>query len=101
VVHSNGENDAKDIQAFLKVAGVEHKLISSNNHASPTCILPFLIPAVQDGGRGTPDSLLPIPSNKLVKYVSEKGGKVHEPDSVRYEAYQSLLDNRIRNAWVR
>jgi metaxin len=46
------------------------------------------------------DSLVPIPSQKFAKYATEHGGKVEDSSSMRYEAYQSLLDHRIRNAWV-
>lgn len=61
--------------------------------------LPFLLPAVY-GPNTSPDSLTPITSNKFIKYAAEHGGKVEESSSMRYEAYQSLLDHRIRNAWV-
>lgn len=87
------------LQTFLNIAGVDHRLISSNNHSSPTGSLPFLLPAVY-GANTSQDSLTPIASNKFVKYATEHGGKVEESSSMRYEAYQSLLDHRIRNAWV-
>ena len=86
-------------QTFLNIAGIDHRLISSNNHSSPTGSLPFLLPAVY-GSNTSQDSLVPIPSNKFVKYAIEHGGRVEESSSMRYEAYQSLLDHRIRNAWV-
>jgi metaxin len=87
-------------QAFLKIAGIQHRLLSSSNHASPTGVLPFLLPAFH-GPQSSQEPPLPVPSNKLVKFASENGSKVKEPPSTRYEAYQSLLDHRIRNAWVR
>ncbi|KAL3422464.1 hypothetical protein PVAG01_06620 [Phlyctema vagabunda] len=86
-------------QTFLNIAGVDHRLISSNNHASPTGVLPFLLPAVH-GSAAPQDSLLPVPSNKLVKYAADHGLQIQESHSIRYEAYQSLLDHRIRNAWL-
>ncbi|KUJ18420.1 uncharacterized protein LY89DRAFT_706892 [Mollisia scopiformis] len=85
-------------QTFLNIASVNHRLISSNNHASPTGSLPFLLPAVQSNS--PQDALLPVTSNKFVKYASNHGGWVDESPSMRYEAYQSLLDHRIRNAWL-
>ncbi|CZR53245.1 related to mitochondrial outer membrane protein (Sam35) [Phialocephala subalpina] len=85
-------------QTFLNIAGVDHRLISSNNHASPTGSLPFLLPAVHSSS--SQESLLPVTSNKFVKYASDHGGRVDESPSMRYEAYQSLLDHRIRNAWL-
>ncbi|KAG4411542.1 hypothetical protein IFR04_015320 [Cadophora malorum] len=86
-------------QTFLNIAGVDHRLISSNNHASPTGALPFLLPAVRSSD-SSQESLLPVPSNKFVKYATEHGGIVEESPSMRYSAYQSLLDHRIRNAWL-
>ncbi|TAQ88084.1 hypothetical protein B7494_g3620 [Chlorociboria aeruginascens] len=86
-------------QTFLNIAGIDHRLVSSNNHASPTGILPFLLPGVQPAN-APKDSARPIPSNKLVKYVSTHAPAIEEPSSMRYEAYQSLLDQRIRNAWL-
>jgi len=86
-------------QTFLNIAGVDHRLISSNNHSSPTGSLPFLLPAGY-GSNTSQHSPLPIPSNKFVEYATEHGGRVEESSSMRYEAYQSLLDHRIRNAWL-
>ncbi|KAI0012498.1 hypothetical protein F4779DRAFT_37062 [Xylariaceae sp. FL0662B] len=85
-------------QTFLKLAGIKFRVSSSNNHASPTGALPFLLPA------STPDnptSHKPIPSNKLEQYAAETGtSKIPEVPSLKLEAYESLLDHRIRNAWL-
>ncbi|KAH8194261.1 hypothetical protein TruAng_011569 [Truncatella angustata] len=85
-------------QTFLRLAGVEFRIVPSTNHASPTGALPFLIP------QSTPSDLasqIPIPSNKLERYALDHGShKVSETDSPRVDAYQSLLDNPIRNAWL-
>lgn len=91
---------AHGFQTFLKIAGIEHRTLVSNNHASPTGVLPFLLPAYSSPA-ATQEILLPIPSSKLVKYAKDHGGRFAEIDDTRYEAYQSLLDHRIRNAWVR
>ncbi|PQE25373.1 Mitochondrial outer membrane transport complex Tom37 metaxin protein [Rutstroemia sp. NJR-2017a BBW] len=85
-------------QTFLKLAGVDHKIVSSNNHASPTGVLPFLLPGIKS--TSSQDDYLPIPSSGFVKYAKKQGRKVQEPQSMRYEAYQSLIDHRIRNAWL-
>jgi metaxin len=85
-------------QAFLNIAGINHRLVSSSNHASPTGVLPFLLPAASNSLQETS---APITSNKLVKYAEEQGKAVEESSSMRYEAYQSLIDHRIRNAWAR
>ncbi|KAH6722177.1 hypothetical protein BKA61DRAFT_666921 [Leptodontidium sp. MPI-SDFR-AT-0119] len=86
-------------QTFLNIAGIDHRLVSSNNHASPTGALPFLLPAIHNSD-SLQETLLPVPSNKFVKYATEHGGIVEESASMRYSAYQSLLDHRIRNAWL-
>jgi metaxin len=96
---SDSELWTKKVQTFLNIAGVDHRLVSSNNHSSPTGSLPFLLPAIY-GSNTSQDSLVPIASNKFVKYATEHGGNVEESSTMRYGAYQSLLDHRIRNAWV-
>lgn len=84
-------------QTFLNIARIDHRLVSSNNHASPTGSLPFLQPASSNSSQESPT---PITSNKLFKYAADHGSRIEESSSMRYEAYQSLLDHRIRNAWV-
>lgn len=130
------------VQAYLKFTGIQFSTVSSTNHASPTGVLPFLIPclAPKTNERG-----LPVPAAKLQRWAlsetsrgsnktptsrdfshAKKGFVVEEGDSgfeagkknfqhadskervsgldeprdMRYDAYLSLLDNRIRNAWV-
>ncbi|KAI1318596.1 hypothetical protein F5Y16DRAFT_117097 [Xylariaceae sp. FL0255] len=86
-------------QTFLKLAGVHFRIQSSNNHASPTGALPFLLPSFQPG---EPKSNLPIPSNKLEQYA-QSNGKIPELSpsaNSKIEVYESLLDHRIRNAWL-
>ncbi|KAI1865836.1 uncharacterized protein JN550_008094 [Neoarthrinium moseri] len=85
-------------QTFLKLAGVQVRIVPSNNHASPTGALPFLIPpsAASDA-----DSQLPVPSNKLERYALQHGpNQVPDVAGTKMDAYQSLLDHRIRNAWL-
>lgn len=70
----------------------------STNHASPTGALPFLLPPSTSSDA---DSQVPVPSNKLEQYALNHGSvKVPDVPSLRMEAYQSLLDNRIRSAWL-
>ncbi|KAK0635573.1 hypothetical protein B0T17DRAFT_624314 [Bombardia bombarda] len=64
-------------QTFLRLAGVEFRILPSTNHASPTGSLPFLLPA-----RTTDTKTAP------------------EPETLRLDAYQALLDLPIRNAWL-
>lgn len=85
-------------QTFLKLAGVDFQVVSSTNHASPTGALPFLIPPSSPIASVTHT---PIPSNKLEQYAAENGtSQVPDVPSLKLEAYESLLDYRIRNAWL-
>ncbi|KAL1998491.1 hypothetical protein VTN02DRAFT_6080 [Thermoascus thermophilus] len=82
-------------QAYLKFVGIDFQLVPSNNHASPTGALPYLLPALPAG------ALTPIPSNKLQKWAIEQVHCEEEQQmSVRWDVYASLLDHRIRNAWL-
>ncbi|KAI1204308.1 uncharacterized protein F4807DRAFT_465814 [Annulohypoxylon truncatum] len=79
-------------QTFLKMAGVDFRIIPSTNHASPTGALPFLLP---------PSSPKPIPSSQLEQYAAENGtAKTPDVPTPKLEAYEALLDDRIRNAWL-
>ena len=88
-------------QTYLKFTGLDFHTAASTNHASPTGALPFLIPASSSNlqGEATGQSSV-VPSNKLQKWAQDKGFVQEEADSMRYEAYMSLLDHRIRRAWV-
>lgn len=82
-------------QAYLKFVGIGFQTVPSNNHASPTGALPFLLPALPPG------SLTPIPSGKLQKWAIEQVHCEEEQQlNMRFDVYASLLDNRIRNAWL-
>ncbi|CAK4032228.1 Hypothetical predicted protein [Lecanosticta acicola] len=83
-------------QTFLKLAGVEFKTVASNNHASPSGVLPFLLPAAQDG-----KAQEPVPAgNKMKKWVVKEGKKVEESSDLRVEAYMALIEGRVRKAWL-
>ncbi|KAI0838711.1 hypothetical protein F5Y06DRAFT_267616 [Hypoxylon sp. FL0890] len=85
-------------QTFLKLAGVEFQVVPSTNHASPTGALPFLIPPSSPSNSA---SHIPIPSNELELYATSEGtSEVPAVPSLKLEAYQSLIDYRIRNAWL-
>ncbi|KAI0394657.1 putative mitochondrial outer membrane protein [Xylariaceae sp. FL0594] len=85
-------------QTFLKLSGIDFRVRSSNNHASPTGALPFLLPpSPPPSGNHQP----PIASNKLEQYAQDHGTIKKEADvNPRLDAYESLLDHRIRNAWL-
>ncbi|KAI8953546.1 hypothetical protein F4801DRAFT_576439 [Xylaria longipes] len=88
-------------QTFLKLVGVDFCVRPSNNHASPTGALPFLLPPSTPGN---PRPQRPTPSNKLEQYALDntkyKLPKFPKDIDSRLEAYRSLLDHRIRNAWL-
>ena len=88
-------------QTCLRIAGIPHRTVASNNHASPSGALPFLLPAAKSETTAPP----PVPSNKLKRWITaqrsaDKKGSGSDTEDVRYEAYQSLLESRIRIAWV-
>lgn len=84
------------LKAYLKFMGIDFVTVPSNNHASPTGALPFLIPASSSPF----DTPIPIPSNKLQKWAQEQNVTHEELSDMRYDAYMALLDHRIRDAWV-
>jgi hypothetical protein len=84
-------------QTLLRIAKVDVELVSSSNHASPSGALPFLLPP-------PPSSLkpaVPLTGSKLHRYaISHGASKLQEDEPSRLEAYQALLVNKIRPAWV-
>jgi len=82
-------------QAYLKFHGIPLRTRPSNNHASPSGSLPFLLPASQDPQR--PAS--PVPASRIAKWVISQGGK-EEAVHPRQEAYTALIDHNIRSAWL-
>ncbi|KAI9823755.1 MAG: hypothetical protein M1832_002312 [Thelocarpon impressellum] len=88
-------------QTYLRFCDVEVQAVASNNHASPSGALPFMLPAASSH---PPFALsqAPIPSNKLVEYVQKLGADTpkSEPADMRYDAYLALIDHRIRRVWL-
>lgn len=107
------------LQAYLKFLGIQFSTVPSNNHASPTGALPFLIPSslMLPAHESSP----PIASTNLERWAQEEHSRkvvkkllLHDQTQraekkklagqngldMRHEAYMSLLDCRIRNAWV-
>ena len=71
----------------------------SSNHASPSGALPFLLQTWDDGVTKPP-----IASRQLRAWAEKAGREKAVSDGEladsRYEAYSSLLDHRLRNAYV-
>ena len=86
-------------QTFLKFSDIDFQTTSSSNHASSNGVLPFLLPFDTTQSSSSPFES-PIPSDKLQKWAQQHGATATEPSDVRYDAYLSLLDHRIRRAWV-
>ncbi|KAL8934762.1 MAG: hypothetical protein Q9211_005059 [Gyalolechia sp. 1 TL-2023] len=85
-------------QTYLNFLGVNFVTTASNNHASPSGSLPFLLPACSSSSL---EVIPPITSSKLQEWASKtRNTSSHGPEDMRYEAYMSLLDRRIRNAWL-
>lgn len=84
------------LQAYLKFAAIDFRTAPSNNHASPTGALPYILPASSSSSTQT----IPVPSNKILKWTTSQGAKQEQPEDVRYGAYSSLLEHRVRNAWL-
>jgi hypothetical protein len=87
-------------QAYLRFVGLYFKVVPSSNHASPSGVLPFLQPAVEKkGDTSVPDA---VPGNKLKKWLDGQKWlrQAKETDDVRFDAYASLIESRVRKAWV-
>ncbi|EEP79566.1 conserved hypothetical protein [Uncinocarpus reesii 1704] len=83
-------------QAYLNFRGIKYQIVPSNNHASLTGSLPFLLPAAESN-----DTVNPVPSNQLKRWVDgQLGHGKEETRDMRFDAYSSLLDHRLRNAWI-
>ncbi|KAF4809694.1 Metaxin-1 [Colletotrichum siamense] len=82
-------------QTFLKIAGVHFRTCPSTNHASPSGALPYLQPSIPSrpisaGSRLETWALSQNPSSK----------QPPPPTASRLQAYEALLDTRIRTAWL-
>jgi metaxin len=86
------------LQAYLKFSKIDFTTAAANNHASPSGALPFILPASPEPYK----HIQPVPSGKLQRWAMNNSKKaIEESGDLRYEAYLSLLDHRIRRAWVR
>ncbi|KAK6006185.1 hypothetical protein QM012_006595 [Aureobasidium pullulans] len=84
-------------QTYLLFQGIAFRSRSSNNHASPSGSLPFLIPA---------NSSTPIASSKLESWASTHNSNSKskaassDTQSSRQDVYTSLLEHAVRRAWL-
>ena len=87
-------------QTYLCLAGIPTRLLPSTNHASLTGSLPFLLPL-----RTTPLAPSPTPLSpaQFIAYAQKQGRPLHDVPpaaALRAEAFQSLIDIPLRNAWL-
>ncbi|SPN97390.1 related to mitochondrial outer membrane protein (Sam35) [Cephalotrichum gorgonifer] len=83
-------------QTYLKMNGLDFTVRPSNNHASPSGALPFLLtpaPAAEA-----------LPSSKLESYVSRtaanNNNRTHHPRPSPARTHPSLLDSALRPAYL-
>ncbi|GAB0137931.1 hypothetical protein EsDP_00006182 [Epichloe bromicola] len=90
-------------QTLLRIAGLQTDLVPSNNHASPSGALPFLLlPSSSSDSR--PDDI-PLAGDRIAQYAREQHPSLAWPDErplavARQQAYASLLAQNIRPAWL-
>ncbi|RMZ77910.1 hypothetical protein DV738_g4128, partial [Chaetothyriales sp. CBS 135597] len=87
-------------QAFLQFRGIRPLLRPSNNHASPSGALPFLVPASSGDGE-LPKA--PVTASKLPAWIISQGGPEEEEKGrgdTREDVYTALIDSDVRSAWL-
>lgn len=83
-------------QTFLRIAGVDVDLVPSNNHASPSGALPFLLPATPEG-----QAAVPLTGERMVDFARRHASyEEAEVPGHRLQAYRTLLAQSVRPAWV-
>lgn len=86
-------------QTLLRVAAIPVRLVPSNNHASPSGALPFLLPPTT-----SQSSSAPLTGGAILDYARDNSPRSRlatEPPSSRLDAYRSLLAQAIRPFYVR
>lgn len=81
-------------QTYLLFNDIAFRVFPSNNHASPSGSLPFLLPA---------NSQSPIATAKLETWTAAQAtskSSAATQSSARQEVYTSLLDHAVRRAWL-
>ncbi|KAF6817040.1 mitochondrial outer membrane protein [Colletotrichum musicola] len=86
-------------QTFLKISGVHFRILPSTNHASPSGALPYLQPPIPSR---------PIPAGSKLEIWALSNSPAQQPSSKpspavpegRQQAYHSLLETRVRTAWL-
>ncbi|PNS20910.1 hypothetical protein CAC42_2841 [Sphaceloma murrayae] len=93
-------------QTYMRLRDIDFTTVASTNHASPSGALPFLLPGPRASGNPVPknDSISPIPSPRIRRWVDDQRPPPPAKDepglSQRQDLYMSLLDHRLRRAWL-
>lgn len=88
-------------QAYLRFVNIPFRPVPSNNHASSTGSLPFLLPADNGSVGDTVAGPQPVPTHRLQKWAIEQEHVEEEQQlNARFDVYASLVDSCIRSAWV-
>ncbi|GAB7340173.1 hypothetical protein MBLNU457_6647t1 [Dothideomycetes sp. NU457] len=81
-------------QAYLKFQNIDFQTVSSNNHASPSGVLPFLLPAHSSSS----EPAKPIASNKIERWA--KGDNEDGKANIRAVTHLALINHNLRRAWL-
>ncbi|KAK6507292.1 hypothetical protein TWF481_005737 [Arthrobotrys musiformis] len=86
-------------QTYLKIRNIPIKTQPSNNHASPSGSLPFLVISSRS------DRICQtIPSTKMARWIEDHAteGSVNtvDTDAGDYRAFLSLVEGAVRDAWL-
>ncbi|KAG8627448.1 hypothetical protein KVT40_004931 [Elsinoe batatas] len=87
-------------QTYLKLRGIDFVPMASNNHASPSGSLPFLLPAPTQSQNSKTSSSPPIPASKIRRWADDQLPSSPAQSSMKEDIYLSLLDHRLRRAWL-
>ncbi|KAL5091825.1 hypothetical protein Trisim1_002637 [Trichoderma cf. simile WF8] len=104
-------------QTFLRIAGVDVHLVPSNNHASPSGALPFLLPPTTStstpekqsstthptSNAVTKPTTVPLTGSKIHRYAKDNSPRettFSDSPPSRTEAYEALLSQNLRPAWL-
>lgn len=86
-------------QLYLKSRGIEFHTVTSSNHASTSDRLPFLLVNHEIDPPWTNKDT--VSSRELSQWAAGEIESWPKELDIHYDAYMSLLENEIRNAWVR
>ena len=84
------------LKVYLLFHDVRFRTVPSNNHASPSGQLPFVIPGTE---KKHPFEGSVVTTTELQRWAKRRD-TLPESLKLRHDAYMSLIDGPIRRAWV-